>query len=95
MRHEETLVRASGRPTSYFDFSGEWANQLSSTMDVIQQASVVTGVYTSQVSGRGIPAIGQLQLAVKPSVMLMVPAVVPLMNDAWKKPPSAGTLTIV
>lgn len=60
MRHEETLVRASGRPTFYFDFSGEWANELSSTMDVIQQASVVTGVYTSQVSGRGIPAIGQL-----------------------------------
>ncbi len=61
MRHEETLARASGRSTSRFDFSGEWANELTSTMDVIQQASVVTGVYTSQVSSEGrTPLIGQL-----------------------------------
>jgi len=60
MRHEKTLSRASEQTPAPFDFTGEWTNELSSTMELIQVQSVLIGVYTSIVSGTGRGAVGQL-----------------------------------
>ena len=60
MRHDEALSQASGKTPITFDFTGEWKNELESTMDVVQVQSVITGVYTSKVSSPNAPAVGQL-----------------------------------
>lgn len=54
MSHEQALIAGETTPFSQeppFDFSGEWVNQMTSTMDLKVQGSDVTGSYTSASSG--------------------------------------------
>ena len=60
MRHEETLARAAAEGAADFDFSGEWTNERQSTMDIVQEAGFVTGVFTSRVGDEDRTMTGQL-----------------------------------
>ncbi|RZM28780.1 MAG: avidin [Sphingomonas sp.] len=54
------------------DFSGKWVNELSSTMDVIQNGTVLTGTYFSAVSGGSSSTTGALQGSVDGALIAFV-----------------------
>ena len=61
MLQERSLGRALRGTGAPVDFSGQWKNELTSTMDLTQNADRLSGTYTSAVSGGGGSTIGDLQ----------------------------------
>lgn len=60
MKVEHTLQRAKAGTGATVDFSGDWKNELASSMTVVQNGSAVSGTYTSAVSGGGASTSGDL-----------------------------------
>jgi hypothetical protein len=61
MLQERSLGRALRGTGAPVDFSGQWKNELTSTMELTQNADRLSGTYTSAVSGGGGSTIGDLQ----------------------------------
>ena len=60
MDHEQALLRATRSAQPRFDFSGEWTNRRSSTMNIIEESGVLIGVFLSVSGGEEEPVSGQL-----------------------------------
>ncbi len=60
MNHETALRHPVAVGATRYDFSGTWVNELGSTMDVAASDELLTGTFTSRVSGSGGPAKGSL-----------------------------------
>lgn len=72
MKVEHTLQRAKAGTGAKVDFSGNWKNELTSSMTVFQNGSVVSGTYTSAVSGGGVSTSGDLAGYVDGDLMAFV-----------------------
>ena len=60
MRHEEVLYRAAPSTQPRFDFTGAWENELSSTMNIVDEEGVLIGVFSSAAGDDGTTLSGQL-----------------------------------
>jgi Avidin family len=60
MSHEKALRRALAGTGPMVDFSGQWKNELSSQMNLIQTIGSLVGTYESAVSGGGAKTVGDL-----------------------------------
>lgn len=61
MKHEYTLARVRPGSGSIGNVSGQWQNELGSTVTFVQNGSILTGTYESAVSGGGSATSGQVQ----------------------------------
>lgn len=60
MHVEKILTRALRGTGTTIDFSGDWTNELNSTMRLTQQGGSLSGTYESAVSGGGGTTTGDL-----------------------------------
>lgn len=62
MQHHEAALKLSKSGTGAFiDLSGDWENDLKSTMHLIQNGDALEGTYESKVSSTGGSTIGDLK----------------------------------
>lgn len=61
MSYQHALSTALAGTGAAADFSGDWKNELKSTMNLTQVDDVLTGVYESAVSGGGGTTKGDIQ----------------------------------
>ena len=61
MTQETSLKRALAGTGAAIDFSGDWVNELTSKMSIVQTNDKLTGTYESAVSGGSGTTIGDLQ----------------------------------
>jgi hypothetical protein len=61
MLQEKSLARALAGTGATVDFSGTWVNELKSEAALTQVNGVLSGTYTSAVSGGGGTTVGDLQ----------------------------------
>lgn len=69
MSHELALSHALPGTGPAANFAGDWKNELTSTMTLVQTNDVVTGLYESAVSGSDTTTKGDLQGYVDGSVV--------------------------
>ena len=60
MKHEKAVALGMAPAPAAFDFAGHWKNELNSTMELTVVGDVVTGTYTSAVSGTGQQIVGPI-----------------------------------
>lgn len=70
MRHEDALRWAAAAGRDEVDLSGEWVDRAGSTIDVVQEQGVLTGVFTAQREDGAIT--GQLSGYVQGDLMGLV-----------------------
>jgi Avidin family len=60
MSHEKALKTAANIVAAPVNFAGDWHNQLGSTASFVVAGNILTGTYTSAVSGGGTPVSGPI-----------------------------------